>query len=397
MSRFSDDQVDLSVLKNRAFNYRWAELEDGVIPLTAADSDFPVAQEIQDTLIDYIKDGYLSYTPKLGSKELRVAIQQHLAVKKNEKVSENNILPIDSAARGLFIIAESVLKPGDEAIVFNPVDFLFRHSMKRAGAKLIEYPVKLLDESMDLSDLESYITPKTKMIGLCNPHNPLGLLYSKENLQLLLNLAEKHNLYIMNDEIWSDIIFPEKEFISILAVDPDKNDRVLSVYGFSKAFSIAGLRVGCVYCDNQELFDKMVEVSCVMSTAGGVSSLSQVAATACLTKAGPWLESFMEHLSTMRDYACARINKMPNINCRTPEATFLIYADIRKFAISSEEFCDFMKERVKLALVPGGAYFFGSESEGFIRICFSTSKAILEEGLNRLESGITMLLEEKVK
>ncbi|MCF0112295.1 MAG: pyridoxal phosphate-dependent aminotransferase, partial [Erysipelotrichaceae bacterium] len=292
---------------------------------------------------------------------------------------------------GMFIIADSILQEGDEAIVFDPVDFLFRHSTRHAGGVVVEYPVKVIDGKIDLSDLENYITPKTKMIGLCNPHNPLGLLYTKENLQLLLDLAEKHDLYIMNDEIWSNIVYPEKPFLSLLNVDPSKNDRVLSVFGWSKTYCLAGLRIGCVYTTNRQMFDKMIEKSDVMSTAGGVSTLSQIAGMASINYGDDWFREFRNHLTEMRDYGYERLNHMPKLSCTKPEGTYMFYVNIKEYGMNSNEFCEFMKKEVKLALIPGGEKFFGSQSEGYIRICFATSKEILEEGLNRLEKGLELL------
>ena len=168
MASFDNKQIKLDVLKKRAYNYRWAEVDEGVIPLTAADPDYPVAPEIQEAMIDYIKDGYFSYTPKLGYPEFSESISRGLKARKGEEIRPELILPIDSAARGMYVIAESVLKPGDEMIVFDPVDYLFRESCLAAGGKPVFFPAKLKDGYIDLSDLESYITPKTRMIGLCN-------------------------------------------------------------------------------------------------------------------------------------------------------------------------------------------------------------------------------------
>ena len=124
-----------------------------------------------------------------------------MKARKGEEIRPELILPIDSAARGMYVIAESVLKPGDEMIVFDPVDYLFRESCLAAGGKPVFFPAKLKDGYIDLSDLESYITPKTRMIGLCNPHNPYGVLYRPEDLEHIMSLCEKYDLYIMNDEI----------------------------------------------------------------------------------------------------------------------------------------------------------------------------------------------------
>ncbi len=390
MNFFSNENINLDILKKRAFNYRWAEVPEGVIPLTAADPDFPVAPEIRQDIIDYVKDGYLSYTPKLGLPEFRESIAKCLNERKQENVDAQLVLPIDSAARGMYVIAETVLQPGDEVIIFDPVDYLFKESTLAAGGVPVYFPAKLKADNsgLDLSELESYVTPRTKMIGFCNPHNPLGMVYSREDLEHVLDIANRHNLWIMNDEIWSDIVFPEKPFLSLLALGAEKNQRTLSVFGFSKSFGVAGLRIGCIYAPNKEIFDRLVAKSAVMTTAGGISSLSQIAGMACLDKSYYWVEKFLEHLKGNRDYALERINKMPGLSCHMPFATYLLYINIEGTGMEGQEFVDYMLEHGKLALVPGTEKFFGPGSRGHARLCFATSREMLTEGLNRMEAAL---------
>lgn len=394
MELFADENVRLDVLSKRAYNYRWAEVPEGVIPLTAADPDFPAAPEIKRALLDYIEDGYFSYTPKMGFPAFREAIAEALWQRKQERITPNSILPIDSAARGMYIIAQTVLSPGDEMIIFDPVDYLFRESAKAVGATPVPFPAALDAEGyIDLSQLENYITPKTRMIGLCNPHNPLGCVYRVTDLEHIMQLCEKYNLYIMNDEIWSDIVYPDSVFTSIYALGSERCHRVMSVFGFSKSFGVAGLRVGCMYCTDDVLFNKLVDVSAVMTTAGGIASLSQVAGMTCVKECYYWVDAFIAHLTRNRDYAVERIAQMPIISTRLPNATYLLYCDISGFGMTSEAFCDFVKDEVKLALVPGGEKFFGAGSEGHLRICIATSFALLKEGLDRLERAIALLQE----
>ena len=164
MVDFTNKSIDFQVLRQRAFNLRWAEVPEGVIrwaevpegviPLTAADSDFHPAPEIAEAMIQYIQGGYFSYTPKRGFPEFKEAIAKALWERKQEKVDPELILPIDSAARGMDAIAKAVLEPGDEAIVFDPVDFLFKTSMEAAGAKIVLFPMKLREDgTIDFSDL----------------------------------------------------------------------------------------------------------------------------------------------------------------------------------------------------------------------------------------------------
>lgn len=389
MVDFSNNAVQMDILRKRAYNMRWAEQEEGVIPLTAADSDFPPAPEIAQSLIEYIQGGYFCYVPHRGMPEFKESVARALKLRKNENVSPDLILPVDSAARGMDVIAHTILQPGDEAIVCDPVDFLFKTSMEAAGAKIILYPMKLRpDGTIDFDDLESYITPKTKMFGLCNPHNPLGKVYPLKDLDHLLSLSEKYGFYIMNDEIWSDIIYPDAEFHSILELGNDRNRRTLSVFGFSKSFGIAGLRAGCVYCQDSELFERVIAASMVDSTIGGISSLSQIAGIACMDKCYYWLDEFVEQMTRNRDYALERIEKMPGITCNKPQATFVLFPDITGTGMEAVDLVDYLRTKHKIAIVPGGARFFGPGSEGHVRICLATSHEILKEGLDRIEQGL---------
>ena len=383
MENFTNKQINFDILKERAHNLRWAEVPDGVIPLTAADHDFPCAPEVVETLTDYIKDGYFPYIEPRGMERFKEDLAKTFRERKNEQVEGKYVLPVDSAARGMEIIADAFLQPGDECIVFDPVDFLFRTSMSNAGATIKLFPTNLKEDRISLEGLEDYITPKTKMLGFCNPHNPMGMLYTKEDLDYLLTLSEKYGFYIMNDEIWSDMIYPDAHFHSLLEFGPERNKRTLSVYGFSKTFGVAGLRIGCVYATNVE------------STIGGINLLSQIAGIACLEKGFYRVDQFVQQMTENRDYALERITKMPGIKCHKPQATFVIFPDITETGMDPVELVELLKTKYKLALVPGGARFFGPGSEGHIRICLATSHEVLEEGLNRLEACMTDLMSAK--
>ena len=396
MKGFTNENIKFDVLRQRAYNMRWAEQDADVIPLTAADHDFPCAPEVVQALQDYIKEGYFTYTPHRGFPSFKQAIAKAMKERKNEDVNPDFVLPIDSAARGMKVIADAVLQPGDEVIVFDPVDFLFRTSMESAGAKLILFPTNLQSDCVSLEGLEDYITPKTKMLGFCNPHNPMGMLYKKEDLDYLLRLSEKYGFYIMNDEIWSDMIYPECEFTSLLHFGAERNARTLTVYGFSKTFGLAGLRIGCVYTMNQEMYDRVVKASLVDTTIGGIDALSQIAGEAALKYGFPRVDAFRAQIAENRDYALARIEKMPGIKCHKPQATFVLFPDITGTGWDPVDLIDVLKEKYRVALVPGGARFFGPGSEGHIRICLSTSREVLEEGLNRLEACLNDIASGKL-
>lgn len=392
------ENVNLKALKKKAYNLRWAEVEDGVIPLTAADPDYPCSDEIKKAMMEYIEDGYFSYTPKMGLESFRESFARYVFETKGEKIDPKLVLPVDSAARAMFIIARAFLKPGDEMIVFDPCDFLFREACLSAGATPVSFscPIDIKTRKMDLTHLEEYITPKTRMLGLCNPHNPYGLTYTVEELDYIMKICEKYDLYIMNDEIWSDIIYKDAKFNSIYSLGNDRCDRVLSLFGYSKSFGLAGLRIGNLYCTNEDNFNRLVEASDVLSTAGGATSISQVAASAAMDKTKEWKAELIEHLMGNRDYAVDYINnEIPGLKAYKPMGTYLLYVDISEYGMSGKDFTEYLKKEVKLAIVPGGHQFFGDQSEGHVRICFATSREILSEGLRRLKEGVLRLKGDK--
>lgn len=393
MNWFKDKNVNLDVLKKKAFNYRWAEVGEGIIPLTAADPDYPCAPSIKKAMMDYIEDGYFSYTPKLGLPEFKTSFSNYVLRRKQEEIDPECVLPVDSAARAMYIIAEAFLNEGDEMLVFDPCDYLFREACLAAGGTAVSVPVSMdpVSRKMDLSKIEACITPRTKMIGLCNPHNPYGLTYSVEDLDYIMSICEKYHLYIMNDEIWSDLIYPDSDFNSIYCLGNERCHRVLSVFGYSKSFGLAGLRIGALYATDPNCFKKLVDASQVMSTAGGATSISQIAAIAAMNTTEEWFSAWMKHLTKNRDYAVEFINQIHPLKAYKPKGTYLLYVDISELGMSALEFTEYIKKEVNLAIIPGGHQFFGSESEGHVRICFATSFEILSEGLNRLKKGVEKL------
>lgn len=389
---FTDDKVDLPVLKERALGMRWAGMPEGTIPLTSADPDFKPAIEIRQAMTKFIEGGYFPYAPS-ALPGLREAIAKSLKGRKNEDVPAEFIQPVDSASACMHAIAASVLEPGDEVIIFDPVDLLFGISTRYAGAKVIYYSPKHENGHWDFSDLESYVTPKTRMICLCNPHNPLGLLYSEEELRVIATVAAEHDLWIMNDEIWSDIVYSERPFVSINSLGPELNKKTISFYGFSKGFGLPGLRAGYLYTLNGYAFQAAMRRA--YDLAAGVDYLTQIAMKTAVEDCWYWVDAFVEHLQTNRDYLVERFAKMPLVKAARQEATFVTFFDVKETGLSSQEFVDYMFEKQKVAMVPGTVKWFGPGGEGSVRLCYSTSHGILKEAMDRIEEGLIRIAGSK--
>jgi len=380
---FSNNDINFEALKRKAYNGRWATLEEGIIPLTAADPDFRTAPEIEQGIIEYLKDGYLSYGPFSGLPEFKKSVADHFNKEKHGTFSPENVLAVNSAAQGMFLIASYVLNPGDEAIILDPVDFLFKKSVETADGKVMLCPVNTITGDIDFEKLVSLIGPKTKLISICNPHNPLGRVYSKEVLIKIAEIASAHDLWVMSDEIWSDIIYDNKDFHTYSSVSEKAKRKSFTVYGFSKSFGIAGLRIGAVLCHDQDILEDFTEKSNFNSTIEGVSTLSQIAGSVALEKAKPWYEEFLAHLQSNRNLAFTLLSRSEILNPNLPEATFVLFPKIEN-GMSSDQFAQHVLKHGKVAIVPGSERWFGKGAEGHIRICFSTSQEILEEGINRI-------------
>jgi aminotransferase len=388
---FSDDQVRMDLLRKRAYNQRWAMHPPEVIPLTAADPDFPVAPEIRQAIKEYADGGVLGYGPKEGLPDFKQTVARTVAEKHAISCTPREILPTDSAAAAMFLTAQYACRPGDEAIIFDPVDYLFGQAVDAAGGKRVYSPVDKKTGTFDLDGLPKLITPQTRMICLCNPHNPLGRVMTRKELEVIGQLAVEHDLLIMADEIWSDIVYKPHQHISIASLSPEIAERTITIFGFSKTFGIAGLRVGFLVAPNPTVYEKLVQASKMRTTATGVTTISQVAARTAYENCWYWADSFLEHLQQIRDYAVDRLNKMNGVSCLKPEGTYLLFPDITALGMTSHKITDYLLQEARVAVVPGLPRWFGPRAEGHIRICYSTSFGIIKEGLDRIEKAFQAL------
>jgi aminotransferase len=385
---FQNSSVRLEILKERAYNLRWAAVQDGVIPLTAADPDFPCAPQIAEAICKYAKDRYFCYGPPEGLPVFKESMAAYFQIKRRVPVTPDLLFPVDSAAFGIYLTCKAVLNPGDEAIVFDPVDFLFRYSIESVGASAVPFSIPPGNIPVDFALLEKLITKNTKLICLCNPLNPTGKVFTKSELETFGELACRYNLLILSDEIWSDIVFAPHSFTSIASLDEAVRNRTVIVTGFSKSFGLAGLRIGAVVAPNQQLFSRLIQASLHQSTIHGANTLAQVAASAALNECDDWLRGFLRHLTAMRSLIVKELNSIPGFSCIAPQGCYVAFVDIRNTGKTSEEMHQFLLKEAKVAVVPGLKQWFGEGAEGYIRLSFASSEAILADALNRIKKAM---------
>lgn len=388
---FSNDIINFQLLRKRAHNLRWAEVADGIIPLTAADPDFPCAAPIVEAIKKFAAESYFSYGPSEGLPEFKEAVSSFMYLRRNVMMPASNILPVDSAAFGIHLICKSFLCSGDEAIIFDPVDFLFRFSIEQAGAVAVPFATPQSDIPIDFTPLESLISSRTKMICLCNPLNPTGKVFSPSELKQLADIALRHKLIILSDEIWSDIIFSGQDYTSIASHGNEIRENTIIVTGFSKSYGLAGLRIGAVMTANNEWYKKILSNSLFNSTINGVNLISQIAATSALNECSAWLADFVLHLESMRDFFVEGLNRLPGIKCKAPQGCYVAFANIKETGMSSEQIQAWLLDQAKVSVVPGLKKWFGEGAEGYIRFSFATSKEVLSEALFRMEKAFKII------
>lgn len=385
---FEHQTINFDILKQRAFNLRWATVPEGVIPLTAADPDYPSAPEIAEAIIRFTKDRYLSYGPPAGLPEFKESVARFFQEKRQIPTSPELLFPVDSAAFGIYLICKAFLEAGDQAIVFDPVDFLFRYSVENVGATAIPFAIPPGDTPVDFDHLEHLINKNTRMICLCNPLNPTGKVFTKAELTHIGELAVKHNLVILSDEIWSDIVFTPNVFTSIASINEEIRNQTVTVTGYSKSYGLAGLRIGTVVASNQAHYERLFEASLHTSTIHGANVLSQVAVVAALDECGYWLDGFVSHLQAMRDLITGGLNSIEGFSCKSPDGCYVAFTDIRGTGKSSAEMAELLLKEAKVAVVPGSKQWFGAGAEGYIRMSFATSADVISEALQRIKQTL---------
>jgi aspartate/methionine/tyrosine aminotransferase len=391
MSIFSDEVIQYELLRKYAKN-RWAALPPDVIPLTAADPDFQCAPEIRDALEKNARDGVFSYGAAWGDEDFRGVLSETIRKRKAISCVPEDILVTNGVAQAMWLVARYACEPGDEVILFNPVDFLFGKAVDDAGAKRVYSAVDKETGKFDIEGLNALINDRTRMICICNPHNPLGRVLTEAELRDITSVAVDNDLFIMSDEVWSDIVYDGRKHVSTASIGPHVADRTVSLYGFSKTFALAGLNVGFAVATNEEIMDGLKRTA--PSFFFNVNNLSQEAGKAAYKEAWYWVEAFLEHLHGMRNYTYERLRSMEGVRCLKPEGTYVIFPDVSEFGMSSEEMTKYLLEKAKVAVVPGHGMefsYFGPGGEGNIRIVYSTSKKIITEALNRIERALAKL------
>jgi len=352
---------------------------EGVVSLGVGEPDFVTAWGVREAAISSLEQGFTSYTANAGLLELRQEISNYM--KKQFKVEyspKEEIIVTVGASQAIDIAMRAILDPGDEVIIIEPCFVSYLPMVELAGGVAVQVQtLKENDFKILPSQLEAVMTEKTKAIMLCSPNNPTGSMLNKNELKELAEIVEKHDLLVIADEIYGELVYDE-EYTSLPSI-PGMRERTILVSGFSKTFAMTGWRLGFV-CSPPEISDAMLKIHQYAMMCA--PTMSQYAALEALKNGRPDVEEMIKSYRRRRNYIVQSLNEI-GLTCHMPGGAFYAFPSIESSGLSSQEFAEQLLKQEGVAVVPGDV--FGESGEGHIRCSYASSIEQLQEAIKRMK------------
>ncbi len=372
------NRKDTDCVKYDALNNYFGH--DDLQPLWVADMDFKTPDVVNEAIIKRAQHGIYGYA-KASTKTFNL-VKQWMEKRHNWEIETSWITFINGVVPAYSAALEAFSNEGDEIIVQTPVYFPLFNSVKANKRKLITNPLKEKNGyyTMDLEDLKSKITSKTKIMVLCSPHNPVGRVWDKEELEALANICLKNNLMIISDEIHADLVF--KKFTSIASISEKISNITLTLNSAGKTFNVAGLNCAYAISQNQDIL-KTFEKEIKKREIHSINVFGYTALESAYESGEAWLEELLVYLKNnitfTKDYLK---NNNSKIDFFEPEATYLLWLNFKNYSISHDKVKQKLLEESKIALNDGRA--FGAEGKGFFRLNYALPQKNLEKALSRI-------------
>ncbi len=348
----------------------------------AGEPDFDTPEFIKEACRQAITDGKTKYIASAGLPELRDAVAQiYMAHKGLKDISASNIIVSPGGKFSCYLGIKAVVSPGDEVIIPAPYWVSYPEMVKLAGGvPVFITATDATDFKVTPEQIESAITPKTKLLILNSPSNPTGTVYSKGELEAIMRVVIKHNLLVMSDEIYSFLVYDGEEAFSPASVSAEAQDHTIIVSGFSKAYSMTGWRLGTLTAP-ADIAKAVMNLQ--SQTTSNATTFAQYGALAALKNpelASKSLEAMLEVFDRRRMMLWEGLNSIKGVTCRRAKGAFYLFPNISSFGLSSSEFCSRLLESELVAVVPGVA--FGSDPN--IRFSYAVADSVIEKGLERM-------------
>ncbi|MBO5930482.1 MAG: pyridoxal phosphate-dependent aminotransferase [Clostridia bacterium] len=362
-----------------------------VVGFGTGEPDFDTPDYIKQAAIEAINSGKTKYTPAAGTMELRKAVCEKLQNENGLHYEPSQIIISNGAKHALVNAFMAILNPGDEVIVPAPFWVSYPEMVKIADGVPVVIETKEEDEfKFTAEQFEQAINPKTRALVLNSPSNPTGMVYTEEELRAIADVAVKHGIYVISDEIYEHLIY-EGKHVSIASFNEQIKDLTIIINGVSKTYAMTGWRIG-YSAAHPEIAKIMANLQ--SHAASNPNSIAQAATVAALSGGKEEIAFMKAEFKKRRDYMVERINKIPGVSCRNPHGAFYVVMNISKLKgktfggkliQTSDDFADVLLEKARVALVPCS----GFGADDFVRWSYATSMDNIKEGLDRLESFLS--------
>ena len=363
-----------------------------VVGFGTGEPDFKTPDNISMAAIAAICEGKTKYTPAAGIIPLRKAIAERLKADCGVDYDYTQIVIASGAKHSVYIALAAITNPGDEIIIPAPFWVSYYEMVRMVGGTpVIVQAGEDQNFKVTAEQVEAAITDKTKCLMLNNPSNPTGMIYTRDELQAIADVCVRHDLYILADEIYYQLIYDGMEFTSMASLGEEVKERTLLINGVSKSYAMTGWRVG--YCAANKKLAKIMSNFLSHST-GAPSTISQWASVEALNGPQEGIEVMRKAFLERRDYIVKRINEIPGVSCIKPNGAFYVMVNIEKLVgktlggkliENDDDFAVALLEKALVAVVPCS----GFGIKNFVRWSYAASMENIEKGLDRLEKFVT--------
>jgi cystathionine beta-lyase len=360
---------------------KWNQYPADVLPLWVADMDFRAPEAVISALQERVAQGIFGYPSE--SEELRSAVVDWLAERFEWKVSPEAVILLPGVVNGFNLACQAATQPGDGVLIQTPVYPPFLRVAGYAGAQ--QQKVELMPNAtgrygIDFDRFEASFTNRTRAFLLCSPHNPVGRVWRRDELERMAKVCVDRDVVICSDEIHADLVFSESRHIPIASLSPEVSERTITLIAPSKTFNIPGLCCSLAIIENETLRRQFMHAR--RGLVGEVNLLGQTAALAAYRHGADWLEAVLQYLQANRDFLVKTIqDELPQLHIASPEGTYLAWIDCRDAGLAVNPHVHFL-DKAKVAMNDGA--WFDKNGEGFVRLNFACPRSILEEALSRM-------------
>ena len=345
----------------------------------AGEPDFDTPDHIKRAAIEALEAGFTKYTPNAGIPELRQAIADKLAADNGLNYRAGQVVVSNGAKHACYNAIVATCQPGDEVIIAAPYWVSYPDMVRLVGAEPVIVPTSERNAwKMRPEDFENAMTPRTKMLIMNSPGNPTGSVYTREELEAIVNVAAEEDIYVLSDEIYEKLVYDDVKHVSVASLSQEAYDLTITINGFSKSYAMTGWRLG--YLAAPDAVVRAVD-SIQSHTSSNPSSFSQYGALAALKGDQQPLADMREEFDMRRNYMFDRLSKISNVTAVKPQGAFYILVNISQLGLTSQNFADRLLSKANVAVVPGAA--FGDDRT--VRFSYATSLDVIKKGLDRFQ------------